>query len=161
VAIVLSSLAAAAAACFYTRRKRRSQARSTGWKLPLLTEEERTGGSGVSGGGTDGQMGGYIGVGGAGGPAAAAPTQSDAEYDILTGAPVNTVAKKEVAQDWSTGVRTGESSCVVQLPYAELELVTANFSEFNVIGGGASCAVFTGRVFGVAVAIKVTNTSAR
>jgi hypothetical protein len=33
-----------------------------------------------------------------------------------------------------------------QLPFAELEGATQGFSDFNEIGGGASCAVFRGQV---------------
>ena len=44
--------------------------------------------------------------------------------------------------------------CMVQLPFAELEGATQGFSDFNMLGGGASCTVHMGRCFGVPVAIK-------
>ena len=75
-----------------------------------------------------------------------------AEYD-KAGAPTNVAAKREVALMWTTAV-TGSKPRVVQLPYLELAHATDSFSDFNNIGGGASCAVFTGRIFGVPVAIK-------
>ena len=120
-----------------------------------------------------------------------------AEYDGATGAPLNTAAMKEVAQEWRTGLQRREGAGlpageggqagrgsgaseagaaagtefsetapesdaggatvkarVVQLQYDVLATAAAGFDEFNMIGGGASCAVYTARVFGVPVAIK-------
>jgi serine/threonine protein kinase len=63
-------------------------------------------------------------------------------------------AKQDVAHEWNSAALTGEQARVVDLPYAELEEATQGFSEFNMVGGGASCAVFVARVFGVTAAIK-------
>jgi hypothetical protein len=48
----------------------------------------------------------------------------------------------------------------VQLPLADLEGATQGFSDFNEIGGGASCTVYSGTLWGVAVAVKRLKDSA-
>jgi serine/threonine protein kinase len=83
-----------------------------------------------------------------------------AEYDDA-GTPVNKAAKREIAREWATGVAAGGGKPrVVQLQFAVLEVATGGFDEFNEIGEGGSCSVFTNRVFGVVVAIKRLNESA-
>ena len=95
-----------------------------------------------------------------------APVQA-AEYEAGTGTPLNMVAKTELALFWRTGEAAAAAAPaaaaagggdkpprMVQLPFAELEGATQGFSDFNMLGGGASCAVHMGRCFGVPVAIK-------
>jgi serine/threonine protein kinase len=80
----------------------------------------------------------------------------DAQYDQQTGAPVNITAKRDVARAWNTATEAGAKPQVVQLPFDILRRATDDFdAAFNRIGGGASCSVFTGRVFGTAVAVKM------
>ena len=90
---------------------------------------------------------------GAGQRARAEPAE-EAQYDVHTGAPINMTAKQEVVRDWNTAAVTGEKARVVNLPYEELERATDRFSAFNMVGGGASCAVFRCFLFGTIVAIK-------
>jgi hypothetical protein len=92
-----------------------------------------------------------------------APVQV-AEYEEGTGAPLNKVAKAELALLWRTGAVAAAAAAaaggaakpprMVRLPFAELEGATQGFSDFNMLGGGASCAVFKGCCFGVPVAVK-------
>jgi serine/threonine protein kinase len=77
-----------------------------------------------------------------------------ADFEAVTGAPINVSAKKELAQEWNTAARMGVKARVVELPYSELEAVTQGFSELNNVGDGASCAVFRCYLFGIPVAVK-------
>jgi hypothetical protein len=92
-------------------------------------------------------------------PGTAAPVKP-AEYDDITGAPVNTAAKKEVAREWKAAVQAGALPRVVQLPFEILNRVTDDFNETNQVGGGASCAVFRCFLFGVPVAVKLLKAAA-
>jgi hypothetical protein len=83
------------------------------------------------------------------------PAPTEPEYDEATGAPTNTAGRKALMMDWVQGARTGTKPRVVQLQFDMLKRVTDNFDELTQIGGGASCAVFRGQIFGVLVAIKV------
>jgi hypothetical protein len=145
--------ACAAAMCFYSRRQNTKRARrggdgdgTEGLKEPLLM----TSVSDSSGGATRDN----VNTGGGGSAQPPAEPVEEAEYDEDTGAPINMTAKRDVAREWNSAALSGEKSRVVDLPYAELERATDCFSEFNMVGGGASCAVFVARVFGVTAAIK-------
>jgi serine/threonine protein kinase len=130
--------------CFYSRRQNTKRAgrravdgtEGGGMKEPLLMSSVSNGSDGGSA------------------HPPAEPAEEEAEYDAETGAPANMTAKRDVAREWNSAALSGEKSRVVDLPYAELEAATQGFSEFNMVGGGASCAVFVARVFGVTAAIK-------
>ena len=79
--------------------------------------------------------------------------QTSPEFDA-DGAPVNELAMKQVGQEWRRPGHAGASPRVIRLAFRALEGATDGFSKFNEIGRGASCTVFTARVFGVTVAVK-------
>jgi serine/threonine protein kinase len=88
-------------------------------------------------------------------PLLEAGTGAAAEFCERTGAPVNAAAEAEVACEWRVGVdASGDRARVVELQFKVLAHATGGFDESRNIGGGASCAVYSGRVFGVDVAIK-------
>ena len=118
-----------------------------------LRQELLAGDGGADAAAASGAASGALALGG-GGHREADPT---AEYDDA-GTPVNKAAKREIAREWATGVAAGGGQPrVVQLQFAVLEVATGGFDDFNEVGEGGSCSVFTGRVFGVAVAIKRLN----
>jgi serine/threonine protein kinase len=147
----------AGAACYfaYERRKRRF---ADGLKQPLMQNQQdntstqrsmemhHSGDVDNTGGDSGGQVPGE-------------PVEP-AEYDEDTGAPINMTAKKDVAHEWNSAALTGERGRVVDLPYEELEGATHAFSEFNQVGGGASCTVFRCFLFGITVAVKQLKNTA-
>jgi serine/threonine protein kinase len=103
----------------------------------------------------------YTSTGGFPGPVPAVSTRPPpapaevAEFDGDTGAPVNKTAKREMGREWATrAAADGGKPRVVQLQFSLLDGATDGFDELNEIGGGASCAVYRGQVFGALVAIK-------
>jgi hypothetical protein len=133
----------AAAACYFANERRKKQRRPTqeGAMQPLMQNQfTRDTGGGGSGGGAQ---------------PAPAPADLSAEYEEETGAPTNAAARKAVARDWSTVAHTGTKPRVIKLPFDTLQRATGGFDEDNQIGGGASCMVYRGQVFGLLVAIKV------
>jgi hypothetical protein len=58
-----------------------------------------------------------------------------------------------VALSW-IDENNSNSDFTTQLPYSVLSNATQNFVANNRIGGGGSCLVFKGNVYGIAVAIK-------
>jgi serine/threonine protein kinase len=162
VAVAVSCIAAtamAAAACYFSnerRKRRRPEANQS-----LLMEEQHLGlgaESGTTGlwndnGGLDCDTGG-------GGGCMQALSAEPADYDVTTGTPVNMTAKKEVVREWNKAACKGTKVQVVELRYDELVKATGDFDEFNQVGHGASCSVFTGRVFGITVAVKLLKDTA-
>jgi interleukin-1 receptor-associated kinase 4 len=89
------------------------------------------------------------------------PGAGEEDFCGDTGAPLNAAAEAEVAQVWRTGENeSGGKPLVVELRYKVLSHATDNFDERKNIGGGASCAVFRGEMFGLEVAIKRLNDAA-
>jgi hypothetical protein len=79
----------------------------------------------------------------------------EAAYSGDTGAPANAAAEAEVAHAWRSGASAWDGRpLVVELAFKELARATGGFDESRNIGGGASCTVYRGRVFGVEVAVK-------
>ena len=149
VGCMLAGIAASAACYFFNKRRKRRLGESA--KQPLL--ENEYGANGQPEGGMELQHSGSN-TGGSGGMQVPPVPIDPAEFDAATGAPINMTAKQEVAQEWNTAARTGAKSRIVELPYSELEAATQGFSEFNKVGGGASCAVFRCYLFGITVAVK-------
>jgi serine/threonine protein kinase len=86
-----------------------------------------------------------------------------AEFDSDTRFPVNAEAKMLLALDWTSplqlqgagvGVRGSAAGGRVRLPLAELELAARGWDASSKLGGGATCSVYRGVVYGVLVAIK-------
>jgi serine/threonine protein kinase len=70
-------------------------------------------------------------------------------FDEMTGAPLNLAAEHECAAQWQAGEK-----CVRDLPYSEVQAATGSFSKVNLLGGGSSCQVYSGNLFGLPVAVK-------
>jgi hypothetical protein len=167
--------AVAAAMCFYNSRRRRSERMALegakgSLQHPLLhdstdfTEISDGAGAGASdwtrdfGSDSAVELHDHQSVG------VNAGVGTDAEEAVYcggTGAPVNAVAEAEVAREWRTGESaSGGRARVVQLQFDVLARATDSFDERKNIGGGASCAVYQGQVFGVGVAVKRLNDGA-
>jgi hypothetical protein len=87
--------------------------------------------------------------------AQAAQTKAAAESAVgiewsASGAPVSTAAKRLCVQRWISGA----TNCIRELPASDLARATDDFSELNTLGGGGSCTVFRGMLYGLVVAIK-------
>jgi hypothetical protein len=109
-----------------------------------------------------------------------------AEYDPATGSPRNVLAKMECVAQWRAGAKRtppdgrasgstlsntprdprevpkgGARNPVCNLPHAEFAKATDGFSELNLLStAGASCAVFSGQLFGFFVAVKALRNPA-
>ena len=76
----------------------------------------------------------------------------DPMFDPRTGAPVNTAARMVCVCQW----QAGEAESVRDLPFAEVRAATDSFSELCIIGGGGgTCLVYQGMLYGMLVAVKV------
>jgi serine/threonine-protein phosphatase PP1 catalytic subunit len=84
---------------------------------------------------------------------ATAPTPPPVEeprYDPSTGAPLNQAAQNQCAAQW----QAGEADCVRELPYSTVQAAIGSFGKKNLLGGGSSCKVYSGNLFGLQVAVK-------
>jgi hypothetical protein len=96
--------------------------------------------------------------GGGGGEESQREREDSSElFNMYTGAPINAAAKLKCKREWTTA---GEADSVRELAYAELEAATSGFSEGNRLGKGASCEVYSGELFGLAVAVKIMSVNA-
>ena len=80
-------------------------------------------------------------------------------FDADTGVPTTAEGELIVARSWQEPVPARGNKDVIhehdfRVPYEILEEATHNFSEAMSIGGGGSCLVYKGNVYGVDVAIK-------
>jgi hypothetical protein len=95
------------------------------------------------------------------------------EFDAGTGVPVNDSARRFCARIWTSDTGTKHDDFDVYLRVgelrvrlasrvadADLQAATQNFDELHKVGGGSSCSVYKGTVYGVQCAIKVLSNDA-
>ena len=75
---------------------------------------------------------------------------SEPLFSEATGAPLNAPARAVCVREWTAG----EAGSVRDLPFHELHAATAGFHKGRRLGGGGSCIVYEGDLYGLAVAVK-------
>ena len=79
-------------------------------------------------------------------------------FDPETGCPTTAHGEQIVANSWLEEAARGKTDVIhnhdFRIPYTMLQAATQDFSESMSIGGGGSCLVYKGSIFGVDVAIK-------
>jgi serine/threonine protein kinase len=78
-----------------------------------------------------------------------------ASFDAVTGFPENEAAKETLGGRWMQPVTaSNQNKAADKVDYSDLKDATGGFSEMCKIGGGGSCLVYRGNLYGMPVAIK-------
>ena len=78
------------------------------------------------------------------------PSADGPQFEQKTGRPLNGAAESQVAKQWASG----QASRVSDLPMKTLSVATGGWSKHNELGGGGSCVVYRGQLYGELVAVK-------
>ena len=80
-------------------------------------------------------------------------SSSDPVFDEATGRPLNPSAELVCAEKWASG----EASEVSDLPSEAIASATGNWDKHNQLGGGGSCVVYRGQLYGKTDATRLPD----